>query len=476
MNTVAMIMAGGRGAHLGVLAQKRVIPAVPFAGKYRIIDFVLSNCANSGISKIGILTQYRPRSLNQHIGAGRPWDLDRAFSGGITLLPPYQRKGGSPSWYRGTADAVYQNLDFILDQGADTVLVLSGDHIYIMDYNPLLRFHQEHQASATICAVDVPLEEAYRYGVLATDDNGRVGEFQDKPHSPHNILASTDICVFQTDVLLQRLAQDARQPGSTHDFGRDVLPRMLALGDRLYAYAFKGYWTDVSTVKAYWEANMDLLLSDPPLNLLVPRWSIRTRDEERPPVNVRRGAAVSNSLITDGCIIEGRVEHSVLSPGVRVGAGAVVRDTVVFSDSKIGSGAIVDRAILDKNVVVGQNAHIGLGEDSMLDGSHPGGLNTDITLVGRNSHLPAGLCVGRSCILFSDLTEDDFQTDVIGSGQCVGHQPSGIIIEPTLAAQGQQDSFHAMRNKRSDEIAETVAMGRFGRASSHRRAVPETTG
>jgi glucose-1-phosphate adenylyltransferase len=466
MNIVAMILAGDRGTRLGVLSQKRVKSAVPIAGKYRIIDFALSNCANSDISRIGIVTQYRPHSLNHHIGTGRPWDLDRTFSGGVTLLPPYQRKGSSPSWYRGTADAIYQNLDFVLDQEADTVLVLPGDHMYRMDYNPLLRFHQEHQASATICAIDVPLGKVSQFGVLVTDDRGCVVEFQEKPRSPHNTLASMGIYVFQTDVLVQRLAQDARSPGSSHDFGRDVLPRMSELGDRLHAYSFQGYWTDVGTVQIYWEANMDLLLPDPPLNLSTPHWSIRTRDEERSPVNIRRGAAVSSSLITDGCVIEGRVEHSVLSPGVRVGVDAVVRDSVVFSDCEIGPGAIVDRSILDKNVVVGQCAQIGLGEDGMLDGNNTDGLSAGITLIGKNSRLPAGLRVGRSCILFSDLTEDDFQTDVVGTGQYVGHQPSGITIKPALAAQGQQDGFHGMRNKRSDEIVKTYTTGRFGRATS----------
>jgi len=338
MKTRAIVMAGGRGTRLSILSQKRVKPAVPFAGKYRIIDFVLSNCVNSGIFDVGILTQYRPHSLHDHIRAGRPWDLDRELSGGVTLLQPYERESGALDWYQGTADAVYQNLNFVRRHETDTVLILSGDHVYKMDYNPLLRYHEETQADVTICVIDVPLEETFRFGLLVTDEEGRVIEFQEKPLKPRSTLASMGVYVFRTKVLTQRLSEDARLPGSTHDFGEDVLPRMLALGDRLYAYPFEGYWVDVGTVQAYWEANMDLLLADPPLHLSDRKWVIHTRSEERPPVNIRTGAAVSHSLITDGCVIEGRVEYSVLSPGVRVGAGAVVRDSIILTDCRIEPG------------------------------------------------------------------------------------------------------------------------------------------
>ena len=415
-------MAGGRGTRLSILSQKRVKPAVPFAGKYRIVDFVLSNCVNSGIFTVGILTQYRPHSLNDHIRAGRPWDLDRELTGGVTLLQPFQRDAGSPDWYHSTADAVHQNVNFVLRQKTDTVLVLSGDHVYKMDYNPLLHYHREKQADATVCVIDVPLEEASRFGILVTDDDGRVVEFQEKPRKPRSTLASMGIYVFQSEALAQRLTEDARLSDSTHDFGKDVLPRMLTLGDRLYAYPFTGYWMDVGTVQAYWEANMDLLLADQPLNLMDRNWVIHTRSEERPPVNIRIGATVAHSLITDGCIIEGRVEYSVLSPGVRVRAGAVIRDSIILTDCEIGTGATVDRTILDKNVVVGEGAQIGFGIDytpNHLDHS----LSTGITLVGKNSRLPAGLRVGRNCVIYSDLTEDDFPSDFIASGLDVGFQP-----------------------------------------------------
>ena len=422
MRTQAIIMAGGRGTRLSILSQKRVKPAVPFAGKYRIVDFVLSNCVNSGIFTVGILTQYRPHSLNDHIRAGRPWDLDRELAGGVTLLQAYQREGSTLDLYRGTADAVHQNMNFILRQKTDSVLVLSGDHVYKMDYNSLLRFHQENQADVTICVVDVPLEETSRFGILATDESGCVVGFQEKPLQPHSTLASMGIYVFRTEILAQRLAEDARLSNSTHDFGKDVLPRMLSLGDRLYAYRFEDYWVDVGTVQAYWEANMDLLLATPPLNLQDRNWIIHTRSEERPPVNIRIGAAVSHSLITDGCVIEGRVEYSVLSPGVRVHPGAVVRDSIVLTDCKIGPGVTIDRAILDKNVIVGEGAHVGFGMDYTPNRLKPESLNTGITLVGKNTRLPAGLRVGRNCVIYSDLVEGDFPTDFIASGHDVGFQ------------------------------------------------------
>jgi glucose-1-phosphate adenylyltransferase len=351
----------------------------------------------TSIFSIGILTQYWPSVLDQHVRAGRPWDLDRELSGGIRLLPPYQKNAGFADWYHGTADAVYQNLDFIRHHKPDTVVVLLGDYIYKMDYGPLLHCHQQHAADVTICTHGTPPVNASGFGVPVTDDSGRVVEFQEKPRKPHSNAAFTGIYVFQTDALVQRLIQDAGLPDSTHDLCRDVLPSMLALGDRVYAYPFAGYWTGANTVQAYWEANMALLLSDPPLDLSVSHWVIRTRSEERAPAHIRPGGVVSNSLITDGCDIAGQVEHSVLSPGVRVGPGAVVRDSIVFCDCEIGSGAIVARAILDENVIVGENVQIGLGEECTLDRAYPIGQNTGITMVGIGAHLPAGeLAVRRS--------------------------------------------------------------------------------
>jgi len=403
MDALAVIMAGGRGTRLGMLSQTRAKPAVPVAGKYRIIDFVLSNCANSGISTVGILTQYRHHSLYSHVRTGAPWGLDRrplAFenshsdgtpSGGVTLLPPRLRNSDGTDGYSGTADAVYKNLDFVLCHETNAVLVLSSDHVYKMDYTLLLQYHHRQQADVTIGVIDVPLEQASRFGILVADNTGRVLEFQEKPLEPRSTMASMGIYVFRTDVLAQRLTQDAHCLDSDHDFGKNVLPRMLAMGDRIYAYRFKGYWMDVGTVQSYWKANMDFLSLDPPLDLLDPQWNIYTRSESRPPANIHPDAAVSNSIITAGCVIEGQVASSVLSPGVHVGAGAIVRDSVILSDCEIGPGAVVEQAILDKNVVVGGGGYVGLDLNNTADHRSPAEINDGLALVGENAYLPAGL-------------------------------------------------------------------------------------
>jgi glucose-1-phosphate adenylyltransferase len=430
MNALAIIMAGGRGTRLGVLSQKRAKSAMPFAGKYRLIDFALSNCANSDITNVGVLTQHQPDSLHHHVHAGWTWGPDRKLSGGVTLLPSDQRNGGALDWYRGTADAVYKNLDFILRHEPDAVLVLSSDHVYKMDYTPFIRYHQQRRADVTICAIDVPLKEASRFGILVTGSDGRVVEFQEKPRRPRSPLASMGIYVFRTDVLAQCLTQDACDPDSDHDFGRDVLPRMLALGDRLYAYRFEGYWKDLGTVQAYWQAHMDLLSPDPPLNLLDPHWSIYTRCEGRPPASIRPGAAISCSIIADGCAIEGQVEGSVLSPGVRIRVGAVVRNSVVLDDCDVGEGAIVEQAILDKNVVVGRGGWVGLDLDDVMDGYRFDEINDAITVVGKNTRLPAGICVSRGCAVDGDLAEDDFAADLIVSRRDTDLQPIDSIFVP----------------------------------------------
>jgi glucose-1-phosphate adenylyltransferase len=406
---LAMVLATDPGTHLDVLSQTRPKPALPFAGKYRLIDFVLSNCGNSDIYTVGILTQYWPYVLNEHIRTGRPWGLDRELSGGVTLLPPYQQSAGTTHWYLGAADALYQNLDFILAHQSDTVLVLPGDQVYEMDYNQLLRYHQEHQATVTICTVRVAPEATPHHYALRTDQDGRVLEFLPESQSPDG-LVSTDICLFQTDALVQSLTRDAGRSDSTHDLGRAVLPHLLARGERLESFFFDGYWTDVDTVPSYWQAHMDLLRSKPSVDLADPHWSIHTHSQERPPAIVHPGGSISGSLITDGCVIEGSVQRSVLCPGVQIGAGAIVRDSVLLENCVIGSGAILDSVILDENVVVGANARIGCDPETPSQ-SHKGSkLDAGITLVGKNTRLPADLCVGRSCILSSDLLDGDFVT------------------------------------------------------------------
>jgi len=421
MKVLAFILAGGEGSRLSVLTAKRTKPAVPFAGKYRIIDFTLSNCVNSGIYNVGILTQYRPRSLNDHIGIGRPWDLDR-MNGGVQLLQPYLGRKDM-DWYKGTADAVYQNLNLVHRYKVDHVLVLSGDHIYKMDYGPMLRFHEDKGADLTVAAIKVKPEEVHRFGALFVDEEGKVIGFREKPtelqtQGPTISLASMGVYVFNSNVLVQRLEEDAGRDTS-HDFGKDVIPRMVELDDKVYAYPFSGYWVDIGTIQAYWEAHMDLLLDDPPFDLYDRDWVFHTRSEERPPARVNTGATIVRSLVSNGCVVDGTVEHSVLSPGVQVGPGALVRYSIVMTDTIIGERAVVDHAILDKNIVVGARSHIGFGDDYTLNETQPD-LCTGITVVGKNTIILAGIKIGRNCFIACDLQESNFDTDLVTSGSTVG--------------------------------------------------------
>ncbi len=419
---LAVILAGGQGERLSLLSQKRAKPAVPFAGKYRIIDFALSNCVNSGITDVAVLTQYRPHSLHDHIGIGKPWDLDRQ-KGGIHMLQPYRGHLES-DWYQGTADAVYQNLDFIMEARYDYVVILAGDHIYRMDYGPMIAFHQQRSADVTLGAVVVPIEEGHRFGILETDAEGRVNSFEEKPEKPRGTLGSMGIYVFSRDTLTRVLIGDARHadPGSTptqHDFGRNIIPAMLERNERIYAYPFTGYWQDVGTVQSYWEAHMELLDDRPAFDLYDPSWVIHTRSEERPPAHICSAAQINRSLISHGNIIKGQVERSVLSPGVVVEENAIVRDSIILFDTIIGAGSVVDRAILDKEVVVGKNCKIGYGDDMTPNKLEPSRLNTGITLIGKRVHLPDNLKVGRNCKIGTDLRPEDFPTDTLASGETI---------------------------------------------------------
>ncbi len=419
MRVVAMIMAGGAGTRLSVLSEKRAKPAVPFAGRYRIIDFTLSNCVNSGIFDVAILTQYRPHSLNRHIGIGRPWDLDRS-QGGVRLLQPYQARRHQ-EWYRGTADAVLQNLDYIEERRADTVLVLSGDHIYKMDYRPMLRFHQEKEADLTVGVMNVPLEETHRFGILTTNRLGRVVEFHEKPETPDKgTLANMGVYVFRADVLRQRLPELAKAHPDL-DFGKHVIPAMVER-DRVFAYPFEGYWVDVGTVHAYWETSMALLEPDSPLRLYDRDWVIHTPSYERPPAKIGPQARVIRSMICNGCIVRGHVERSVLSPGVYVSPGAVVRESVVMNDTWIGPGAVLDRVVVDKEVYVGSGAHLGWGDDLDVPNKLLGEqLSTGITVVGKAAHIPPNIRVGRNVVINSDVDEEAFAAfgDLVPSGEVV---------------------------------------------------------
>jgi glucose-1-phosphate adenylyltransferase len=398
MRTRAVILAGGEGSRLGVLTDKRAKPAVPFAGKYRIIDFTLSNCVNSGVADVMILTQYRPHSLNEHIGAGRPWDLDRGFTGGVQIYQPYRGRFVT-DWYKGTADAITQNLSFVNRNEPDRVLVLSGDHIYKMNYEPLLRFHIEHAADVTIATLNVSREEATRMGILGTDLKGRVTSFVEKPEDPPSTLASMGIYVFDRAMLTQVLLDDSKRRDSSHDFGKDVLPRMVSSGQKVFAYPFQGHWVDVGTVDAYWESQMALLDDPPPIDLNDRTWIIHTRSEERPPVVMREGAVIKDAMITDGCVVSdgARVERSVLSPGVYIGPKAVVRDSVVLTDTRIEAGARIERAVIDKAVQIGKNAVVGKLEK---------GEGLGITTVGKSAIIRDKMVIPRGAVVEADSVPD----------------------------------------------------------------------
>jgi len=410
-----MILAGGEGRRLSILSQKRAKPAVPFAGKYRIIDFTLSNCANSGIYTVGIPAQYRPRSLIDHIRTGAPWDLDR-MNGGVWLLQPYLGRSDS-DWYSGSADAIQQNFDFVRRHRPEVVLVLCADHVYTMDYDRMISFHVENRADVTVATLKVSPEEASRFGILETDESYRVVRFEEKPPEPKSTLASMGIYVFNTEVLSDVLKADAANSQSSHDFGKDIVPKIIG-PYRVFAYPFSSYWVDVGTIQAYWEAHMDLLADHPPLDLNDRTWIIHTRSEERPPVNIRTGAVVLHSLITDGCTIEGTVEYSVLSPGVRVERGAVVRYSIIMTDAIVRAGAMVDRSILDKQVDVGAGAQVGFGAD--YTPSRVTDLSSGLTLVGKSAVVPPNVKVGRNCIVASDVRPEDFLADNVPSGTVVG--------------------------------------------------------
>ena len=353
---VAMILAGGQGSRLGALTKNVAKPAVSFGGKYRIIDFVLSNCANSGIDTIGILTQYQPLTLNEYIGNGQPWDLDRS-TGGVQILPPYQSK--STDWYKGTANAIYQNLNFIEKYSPQFVLVLSGDHIYKMDYSKLIEYHKSKNASCTIAVKEVNLKEARRFGIMTYDYNFKINSFEEKPEIPKGTSASMGIYVFSTDTLMQYLKQDNENDKSSKDFGKDIIPHMINNNESVFAYTFDGYWKDVGTVESLWEANMDMLGDSPVFSTADRQWKIRSRSNAEPPQFVGGDAKIVNSNITEGCIINGTVENSVIAQGVYIARGARVVDSVIFDRVKILEGASVIHSIVDADSVIGKGATVG---------------------------------------------------------------------------------------------------------------------
>ncbi len=387
---VAMLLAGGQGSRLYALTNNIAKPAVAFGAKYRIIDFPLSNCINSGIDTVGVLTQYQPLELNEYIGNGQPWDLDRAF-GGVHILSPYQAKKKS-SWYEGTANAIYQNLNFIKKYHPDYVLILSGDHIYKMDYAAMLKAHKQTGAACTIAAIEVPLKEASRFGVLNTREDGSIYEFEEKPKQPKSNLASMGIYIFSAEKLYEYLEQDEINPESSKDFGKDVLPAMLNAGEKMLSYLFNGYWKDVGTISSLWESNMDLLGVKPAFDVSDPDWKIHSRNPLAPPEYLGEHARVSNSLIALGCEIEGNVEHSVLATGVIVEEGATVKDSVIMAGTVIKKGATVTYSIIDENVVIDDGASV--GEDKAK--------NAGIAVLGRDLTVAANIKVAGGQIIDKD--------------------------------------------------------------------------
>ena len=360
---VAMLLAGGQGSRLHVLTQNLAKPAVPYGGKYRIIDFPLSNCVNSGMDTVGVLTQYQPLVLNDYIGNGQPWDLDR-FQGGVHVLPPYQKSKGS-DWYKGTANAIYQNLAFLERYHPEYVLILSGDHIYKMDYRRMLEFHKRTQADCTIAALQVPWEEASRFGLMNCDEQQRIKEFEEKPKKPKSNLASMGIYIFSYEKLKQYLMEDEENPKSQKDFGKNVLPAMLARGERMFAYPFEGYWKDVGTIDSLYEANLDLLNPGMTLDLRDSSWRIYSRSRALPPHYIGPSSFVQNSVVTEGCTVEGTVDYSILSSGVTVEEGATVRYSVVMPGAVIKKGAVVQYAILAEDAVIGEAAQVGISPEQM---------------------------------------------------------------------------------------------------------------
>jgi glucose-1-phosphate adenylyltransferase len=373
---VAMLLAGGEGRRLGVLTQELAKPAVHFGGKYRIIDFTLSNCTNSGIDTVGVLTQYQPLVLNSYIGIGSPWDLDRK-NGGVTVLPPYmEQKGGN--WYSGTANAIYRNMSFIERYDPEYVLVISGDHIYKMNYDHMIRFHKKQEAEATIAVIQVKWEEASRFGILNTNESHRVTEFVEKPQQPPSNLASMGVYIFNWQTLKAYLEQDENNPDSSNDFGKDIIPTMLREGVQVYAYPFDGYWKDVGTVRSLWEANMDLLNEDHKLNLFDRQWRIYSLSPYQPPHYIAATAHVTRSMLNEGCSVHGRVDNSVLFYGVHVGAGSLVRDSVIMPNVKIGAGAQIHRAIIGEGTVI---------EEGCIIGDPHGVDSSEITLIGDHQFI-----------------------------------------------------------------------------------------
>ena len=408
---IAMLLAGGQGSRLGVLTSNLAKPAVAFGGKYKIIDFPLSNCINSGVDTVGVLTQYRPLRLNQHIGIGIPWDLDRNI-GGVTVLPPYEKSNNS-EWYTGTANAIYQNLEFIDYYNPDYVLILSGDHIYKMDYEHMLEYHKSCNADITLATYEVPWEEASRFGVVIADDDGVISEFEEKPANPRSNKASMGIYIFSWKVLREALIALKDQPEC--DFGKHVIPYCHGNGKKVCAYDFKGYWKDVGTLGSYWEANMELVDIIPEFNLYEEFWKIYTKSDAIPPQYIDASGKVSRCIIGEGTEIYGDVENSVIGSCVTIGEGAVIRNSIIMNGVTIGDGAVIDKAIIAENVEVGKNAHLGVGEEAVNE-MKPAVYAFGLVTIGENSVIPDGVSIGKNTAIYGKTEPSDYPDGALKSG------------------------------------------------------------
>lgn len=409
---IAMLLAGGQGSRLGVLTEKVAKPAVAFGGKYRIIDFPLSNCINSGIDTVGVLTQYQPLRLNTHIGIGIPWDLDRNV-GGVTVLPPYEKNGNS-DWYTGTANAIFQNMAYMETYNPDYVLILSGDHIYKMDYEVMLDYHKANKADVTIACMPVPIEEASRFGVMITDGVGRITEFEEKPEHPRSNLASMGIYIFSWKTLKESLMALKDQPNC--DFGKHILPYCRDNGKRLFAYEFNGYWKDVGTLGSYWEANMELIDIIPEFNLYEEFWKIYTKSDALPPLYVSEDGFIERSIVCGNSTIEGTVIGSVIGAGVTIGKGAVVRDSIIMKDTVIGPGCTVDKSIIAEEVVIGENCKLGVGEN-IPNKVNPKVYSYGLVTIGEKTEIPANVQIGLNTAISGKTEEADYPDGILASGE-----------------------------------------------------------
>ncbi len=409
---IAMLLAGGQGSRLGVLTSKVAKPAVAFGGKYRIIDFPLSNCINSGVDTVGVLTQYQPLRLNTHIGIGIPWDLDRNI-GGVTVLPPYEKSANS-EWYTGTANAIYQNIDYIESFNPEYVLILSGDHIYKMDYEAMLDFHKENNAEVTIAVMPVPMEEAKRFGIMITDENKKITDFEEKPEHPRSNLASMGIYIFNWKTLKEALVTNAEQPAL--DFGKHVIPYCHKKEAPLFAYEFNGYWKDVGTLSSYWEANMELIDIVPEFNLYEEYWKIYTSSTILPPQYISENSVIERSIIGEGSNIYGKVYNSVIGCGVTIGEGTVVKDSIIMNETCIGKGCELYKAIVAENVAINDNVKLGMGNEAPNE-TDPHIYNSGMVTIGEKSVIPKGIQVGKNSVIFGVTTPDDYDNGYLASGK-----------------------------------------------------------